>query len=163
MTNYDVAYYLRTEGDRAAYLVLGWSIRQMTLSELCARKQMLLAQLTWSGYKVLKMKTRVIKSGDSWTILIPPELSFFDENQVVEIERVGDTLVLRAIEQETLEGIDKVFEMFSASFMEDGREFHPERERDWGKKWLIGQNAQRSKVIRKGSAELGYLEALDCR
>jgi antitoxin VapB len=79
------------------------------------------------------MKTRVIKSGDSWTILIPPELSFFDENQVVEIERVGDTLVLRAIEQETLEGIDKVFEMFSASFMEDGREFHPERERDWGK------------------------------
>jgi antitoxin VapB len=79
------------------------------------------------------MKTRVIKSGDSWTILIPPELSFFDENQVVEIERVSDTLVLRAVEQETLEDIDKVFEMFSASFMEDGREFHQERERDWGK------------------------------
>jgi antitoxin VapB len=79
------------------------------------------------------MKTRVIKSGDSWTILIPPELSFFDENQEVEIERVGDTLVLRAIEQETLADIDKVFEMFSASFMKDGREFHPEREREWGK------------------------------
>jgi antitoxin VapB len=44
------------------------------------------------------MKTRVIKSGDSWIILIPPELSFFDENQDVEIERVGDTLILRAIE-----------------------------------------------------------------
>jgi antitoxin VapB len=79
------------------------------------------------------MKTRVIKSGDSWMILIPPELSFFDENQVVEIERVSDTLVLRAAEPETLEDIDKVFAMFSASFMEDGREFHPERERDWGK------------------------------
>jgi antitoxin VapB len=66
-------------------------------------------------------------------ILIPPELSFFDENQDVEIERVGDTLVLRAVEQETLEDIDKVFAMFSDSFMEDGREFHPGRERDWGK------------------------------
>ena len=80
------------------------------------------------------MKTRVIKSGDSWIILIPPELSFFDENQDVEIERVGNNLVLRAIEQETLEDIDKIFGMFSASFMEDGREFHPERERDWGGK-----------------------------
>jgi antitoxin VapB len=79
------------------------------------------------------MKTKIVKSGDAWTLLIPPELSFFDENQEVEIERVGDTLVLRAIEQETLEDIDKVFEMFSASFMEDGREFHPERERDWRK------------------------------
>jgi antitoxin VapB len=79
------------------------------------------------------MKTRVIRSGDSWMILIPPELSFFDENQDVEIELVGDTLVLRAAEQETLEDIDKVFAMFSASFMEDGREFHPEQERDWGK------------------------------
>jgi antitoxin VapB len=76
------------------------------------------------------MKTRVIRSGGLWMILIPPELSFFDENQVVEIERVGDTLLLRAAEQETLEDIDKVFSMFSASFTEDGREFHPEQERD---------------------------------
>jgi antitoxin VapB len=79
------------------------------------------------------MKTRLIKSGDSWVILIPPELSFFDENQGVKIERVGDTLVLRAVELETLGDIDKVFAMFSDSFMEDGREFHPERERDWRK------------------------------
>jgi antitoxin VapB len=79
------------------------------------------------------MKTRVIRSGDSWVILIPPELSFFIDNQDVEIERVGDTLVLRAVELETLGDIDKVFAMFSDSFMEDGREFHPERERDWTK------------------------------
>lgn len=45
------------------------------------------------------MKTRVIKNGDSWMILIPPELSFFDESQDVEIERVGDTLVLREVAQ----------------------------------------------------------------
>jgi antitoxin VapB len=79
------------------------------------------------------MKTRVIRSGDSWVILIPPELSFFDENQDIEIERVDDTWVLKAIEQETLEDIDNVFAMFSDSFMEDGREVHPVRERDWGK------------------------------
>lgn len=51
--------------------------------------------------------------------------------QDLEVERVGNTLVLRRIEQKTLADIGEIFAMFSPSFMAAGREFHEERERDW--------------------------------
>ena len=49
----------------------------------------------------------------------------------VSLPRVGNTLVLRLVAQETLADIGEIFAMFSPSFMADGREFHQERERDW--------------------------------
>jgi antitoxin VapB len=77
------------------------------------------------------MLTRVFKSGNSLAVRIPKELHFVDAAQDVEVERVGNTLVLRPVVRETLAGIGEIFGMFSPSFMTGGREFHPERERDW--------------------------------
>lgn len=77
------------------------------------------------------MLSRVFKSGNSLAVRIPKELGFVDAAQDVEVERVGNTLVLRLVGQETLAGVGEIFSMFSADFMADGREFHEELERDW--------------------------------
>jgi antitoxin VapB len=77
------------------------------------------------------MLTKVFKSGNSLAVRIPKELGFVDAAQDIEIERVGNTLVLRLVERETLADIGKVFAMFSPTFMAAGREFHEEHERDW--------------------------------
>lgn len=77
------------------------------------------------------MRTRVFKSGNSLAVRIPKELGFVDVAQDVDVERVGNTLVLRLIEHETLADIGKIFAMFSPGFMAEGREFHEEQARDW--------------------------------
>jgi antitoxin VapB len=77
------------------------------------------------------MLTRVFKSGNSLAVRLPKELHFVDAAQDVEVERVGNTLVLRPVVRETLADIGSIFAMFSPSFMAQGREFHSERERDW--------------------------------
>jgi antitoxin VapB len=78
------------------------------------------------------MLTRVFKSGNSLAVRIPKELAFIEPAQDVEIERVGNTLVLRPVQQKTLAGIGAVFASFSPGFMAEGREFHEEPQRDWG-------------------------------
>lgn len=77
------------------------------------------------------MLSRVFKSGNSLAVRIPKELGFVDAAQDVELERVGNTLVLRLVVQETLADIGDILAMFSPNFMADGREFHEEHERDW--------------------------------
>ena len=77
------------------------------------------------------MLTRVFKSGNSLAVRIPKELGFVDGAQDVEVERVGNTLVLRRVEPETLADLGEILAMFSPSFMAGGREFHEEQERDW--------------------------------
>lgn len=77
------------------------------------------------------MLTRVFKSGNSLAVRIPKELAIVDSAQEVEIERVGNTLVVRPVTQETLAGLGEIFAMFSPDFMPAGREFHEQRERDW--------------------------------
>ena len=77
------------------------------------------------------MLTRVFKSGNSLAVRIPKELGFVDAAQDVEIERVGNTLVVRAVEQKTLADIGDIFAMFSPHFMAGGRESHEQAERDW--------------------------------
>ena len=78
------------------------------------------------------MLTRVFKSGNSLAVRIPKELGFVDAAQDIDVERVGNTLVLRLVEHKTLADIGEIFSMFSPSFMAEGREFHEELERDWG-------------------------------
>jgi antitoxin VapB len=73
----------------------------------------------------------MFKSGNSLAIRIPKELAIAEANQKVEIERVGNTLIVRPAAQETLEDLPAIFAMFSPHFMADGREFHEEVERDW--------------------------------
>lgn len=77
------------------------------------------------------MLTRVFKSGNSLAVRIPKELGFVDAAQEIEVERVGNTLVLRLVEHETLADIGKIVSMFSPNFMADGREFYDEHERNW--------------------------------
>ncbi|HLF98676.1 MAG TPA: AbrB/MazE/SpoVT family DNA-binding domain-containing protein [Methylococcaceae bacterium] len=77
------------------------------------------------------MLTKVFKSGNSLAIRIPKELAIAEASQEVDIERVGNTLVVRPVAQKTLAGIGEIFAMFSPNFMAEGREFHEEQERDW--------------------------------
>ena len=77
------------------------------------------------------MLSRVFKSGNSLAVRIPKELAFVLAAQEVEIERVGNTLVLRPVEARSLAGIGRIFAMFSADFMAEGRDASVEVERDW--------------------------------
>lgn len=75
--------------------------------------------------------TCVFKSGNSLAVRIPKELAFPGTVQDVEIERIGNTLVLRPVETKTLADLPAIFASFSPDFMAGGREFHEEKERDW--------------------------------
>lgn len=77
------------------------------------------------------MLSRVFKSGNSLAVRIPKELAIVSASQDVEIERVGNTLVMRPVERPSLAGIGEVFAMFSPEFMAAGRDEAPEHERDW--------------------------------
>ena len=81
------------------------------------------------------MLTRVFKSGNSLAVRIPKELAFPAAVQEVEIERIGNTLVLRPVEAQTLADLPAILALFSADFMAGGREFHAQKERDWGPAW----------------------------
>jgi antitoxin VapB len=77
------------------------------------------------------MLTRVFKSGNSLAVRIPKELANAFSSQDVEIEKIGDTLVLRPVVKRKLTGLAEAFAMFTPDFMRDGREFHEQKERDW--------------------------------
>ncbi len=77
------------------------------------------------------MLTRVFKSGNSLAVRIPKELGFVDAAQDIEVERVGNTLVLRRVQQELIGDLSEIVAAFSPGFMAEGREFHEQKERDW--------------------------------
>jgi antitoxin VapB len=77
------------------------------------------------------MLTRIFKSGNSLAVRIPKELNFGAPMQDVEIERKGDSLVIRPIEKRSLAGALDTFAAFPEGFMSEGREFHEQQERDW--------------------------------
>jgi antitoxin VapB len=87
------------------------------------------------------MLTRVFRSGNSRAVRIPKELGFVDSAQDIEVERVGNTLVLRLVVQETIGDLSAILAMFSPGFMADGREFHEQRERDWSGLGRSGSDA----------------------
>jgi len=76
------------------------------------------------------MLGRAFKSGNSLAVRIPRELGVVDTPGDVEIERVGETLVIRPVKTRSLDGVLKVFAAFPADFMET-RAFHEEGEREW--------------------------------
>ena len=78
------------------------------------------------------MLTRIFKSGNSLAVRIPKELVFEGGAQDVEVQRVGNTLVLRPVVTETIGDLSDIFAAFPKGFMAEGREFHEQRERDWG-------------------------------
>ena len=78
------------------------------------------------------MLTRVFRSGNSLAVRIPKELAFLASSQDVEIERLGDMLLVRPAAKRTLKGLGDLLKLFPADFMSGGREFHEQSERDWG-------------------------------
>lgn len=87
------------------------------------------------------MLTRIFKSGNSMAVRIPKELAFAQGTQDVEVERVGNTLVLRPVATETIGDLTGIFAAFPKGFMAEGREFHEQGERDWGGIGLGGSPA----------------------
>ena len=77
------------------------------------------------------MLTRVFKSGNSLAVRIPKELAIVEASQEVEIERIGNTLVVRPVVQQNLDDLLDILASFPSSFMAEGREFHEQSERDW--------------------------------
>jgi antitoxin VapB len=77
------------------------------------------------------MLTRAFKSGNSLAVRIPKELAIIQPSQDIEIEQVGNTLVLRPVEKRKLTGLAEAFAAFPPGFMAESREFHEQKERDW--------------------------------
>ena len=80
------------------------------------------------------MLSRIFKSGNSLAVRIPKELAFTSAAQDVEIERKGETLVIRPVSKQSLAGAMKAFAAFPAGFMPGGRDSNEQRSRHWGKK-----------------------------
>ena len=66
---------------------------------------------------------------------VPEELAFVKGAQDIDMERVGNTLVLRPVGrpvvQVTIGDLTLILAMFSLYFMAAGREFHEQSGRDW--------------------------------
>lgn len=76
------------------------------------------------------MLTRVLRSGNSLAVCIPTESVIFDPSLAVEIERAGNTRVLRPVERKSPGGIGERFEKFSSDFIAKGHDCHEQAERD---------------------------------
>ena len=77
------------------------------------------------------MLTRIFRTGDSLAVGIPEALGFADTPQEVEIERVGNHLVIRPVAPKSLAGLAAILASFPPGFMAEGREFHEQADRDW--------------------------------
>lgn len=75
------------------------------------------------------MLSKAFKLGDSLAVRIPCNLAVVETPGDVEIERVGDTLVIRPVAARSLAHLGERFAAFPPGFMALGREFHPENER----------------------------------
>ena len=62
---------------------------------------------------------------------IPRELVVIEAAGEVDIQRVGDTLVIRPVDTGTLAHVMDKFGAFPPGFMADGREANEESERKW--------------------------------
>ena len=70
--------------------------------------------------KKITMLTRVFQSGNSLAVRIPKELASLAPSQDVEIERLGNTLVIKPVVQRTLAGLGEALKLFPADFMAEG-------------------------------------------
>ena len=78
------------------------------------------------------MLSRIFKSGNSLALRIPKELAFAEGALDVEIERRGETPLIRPVSKATLGGVGKAFAAFPRGFMVDGRELRDQKKRACG-------------------------------
>lgn len=77
------------------------------------------------------MLTRIFKSGNSLAVRIPKDLQFTGDVQDVEIERLGDALIIRPAKTVNMAAIMEAFAAFPPGFMAEGRGDNEDPERDW--------------------------------
>jgi antitoxin VapB len=68
-----------------------------------------------------KRRTRLFQNGNSQAVRIPKELAYPRLDMEMEIERRGDTLVIRPARQRLI-GLARVFQAFGPDFMQEGRD-----------------------------------------
>jgi antitoxin VapB len=75
------------------------------------------------------MRTRVFQSGNSQAVRIPKELQFERLDIEYEIERQGDSLIIRPLGEPLTQVLD-LFAAFSTDFMAAGRPEQGTQERE---------------------------------
>lgn len=78
------------------------------------------------------MLSRIVKSASSLAVRIPKELAFAAGALDVEIERRGETLLIRLASMASLGGVGKAFAASPRGFMAEGRELPDQKKRAWG-------------------------------
>jgi antitoxin VapB len=73
-----------------------------------------------SSLREVPVRTRLFRSGNSMAVRIPKALGIEDWGAEVEIERQGDTVVLRPAAR-PLTGVLRLFAAFGPDFMAEGR------------------------------------------
>lgn len=81
-------------------------------------------------HDIERRRTRLFQNGNSQAVRIPKELAYPRIDLEMEIERRGDTLVIRPARQR-LTGLSRAFRAFGPDFMQEGRDQPdiPDRER----------------------------------
>ncbi len=79
--------------------------------------------------KNMSTMTKIFKNGNSQAVRIPAELAYDRNDLDVEIERIGDSIVIRPARRRLDQVMDK-FAQFSADFMAEGRGENSEAARD---------------------------------
>ena len=72
-------------------------------------------------HDIERRRTRLFRNGNSQAIRIPKELAYSHLDMEMEIERRGDTLVIRPARQR-LTGLTRAFQAFGSDFMQEGRD-----------------------------------------
>ncbi len=81
-----------------------------------------------SSLREVPVRTRLFRSGNSMAVRIPKALGIEDWGAEVEIERQGDTVVLRPVAT-PLTGVLRLFAAFGPDFLAEGRPEGAEVER----------------------------------
>lgn len=76
--------------------------------------------------------TRIFRSGNSLAVRIPKDMTPPEVPEEAQIEWSGGVWTIRPLHRRSLAGLADRFKAFSPDFMSEGREFHAQKDRDWG-------------------------------
>ena len=85
--------------------------------------------------------TRIFKSGDSFAVQIPKDMTPLGISDEAQIEWNDVEWTIRPLYKRSLAGLMDACKAFSPDFMAEGREFHEQKERDWSGFDTLSQDA----------------------
>jgi antitoxin VapB len=83
-----------------------------------------------AGEHNTKHRTRLFRNGNSQAVRIPKDIAFPRDDLEMEIERRGDSLIVRPVRQR-LTGLARAFRALGPGFMSDGRDQPDVPDRAW--------------------------------